>query len=204
MRSLTMKGTIVKSKTMRSAFSAITLAFIYFAGGCSSIDVAQDHDPAADFQTLTDWGWLPGTKADASASEDFDDQRLQTAIKDVLVAKGYLFTEQEPDFFVKHHFGADYDLQVNTFLDRFGYRYGSWWDGIGTLGGTSTFATREQENIITIDVISRDEPRALMWRGIATYNADADRTPTEQMEIIREAVGKMMEGFPPPVSAGIQ
>jgi len=44
------------------------------------------------------------------------------------------------------------------------------------------------------------ESKKMIWRGVAKAEVDDQSTPDEKEKLIKEAVQKILENFPPPAS----
>ncbi len=177
---------------------ALSFLIAVCLGACSTVDVVHDYDPEADFQALSTWDWLPGQDSAKSSPAGLEDKRIRSAVREVLIAKGFAKVDQAPSFYVIYRHGIDEEVDVHVFYDTFGYGYGPWWGGYGPIWGPRPVFTYTEEAVIVIDVVSANEQnRELIWRGIASYAWDDAQPPQERVEKVRQAVAKVLDNFPP-------
>jgi len=166
---------------MRTARSALTLLLVtaLAAAGCSSIRVATDWDRDYSFSALHTYSWAvsPETPKDAPESA-FLDRRIRRAVDDALAAKGYEKREGTADFLVV------YQAKVHDRYDV--YRSPSWrgWNDV----------RRYREGTLVLGIVDRARDE-IVWSGWAEGIVSEPGAASE--EVIREAVTKMLEGFPP-------
>jgi len=173
-------------KIFLSALSLFAFAVMLFAG-CSSISVTQDYDPAYDFAKLKTFGFIP-IPADAGIDQ-INADRLSTAIKTSLTAKGYTLSEKA-DFGVALYFSKS----TKTNIQSYGYGYGYGWRGMG--GIQSVDVSQYEEGTLVIDFIDVKENK-LVWRGAGTGTLAQTPTVEERTAKINEAVTKILGQFPP-------
>src|SRR5690554_4671070 len=167
---------------------------------CSGIRVARDYDPDVDFGALSDWQWLP-PDSEVKPPYDLTLRRVEKAIEQVLIAKGYPRVRENPDFYVTFRTRIEEEVNVDYFYDSFGYMYGPWWRGYGPMWGPRAVVTETEKAVIVIDLVQpgrADAPRELIWRGVASYLWQDGAMPAERMARVREAIQKLFEEFPPP------
>ncbi|HZS36314.1 MAG TPA: DUF4136 domain-containing protein [Polyangia bacterium] len=115
------------------------------------------------------------------------DQEIEDALRQSLIAKGYVeSTDGNPDFVVVHHVM----LQQRTQVDR----VGTGWYGFG--GTVSTYSYTE--GTVIVDFVDPKTNQAF-WRGTAAdvVNRPASPNPAK----IRAAVTKLINRYPSNVAA---
>jgi hypothetical protein len=170
--------------------------------GCGGgISIQTDYNPAtadeiAAYQTYS-WMPLPAGREQDTVLTAIDEQRLESAIDNVLQRKGLrAVTTGTPDFKVGYHVTLQGMTDYRTINNSYGYGWGGW--GYGGYG--TTVSTTQQvhwtEGTLIIDIVD-GATNELAWRGIATGEVDRARTPEEREELINEAVAQMFADFPP-------
>ncbi|MFC1682687.1 DUF4136 domain-containing protein [Candidatus Zixiibacteriota bacterium] len=170
---------------------SLPLAIAVLAGivACSTMRVATDYDQDADFSQYRTYRWIPH-KPTVSPRRLLDhtltEKRIKSSVESALAVKGIARAmDQEPDFFIVFHIGAQNMVDVNTY----GYRYGP----RGRRWGRHVDVQRYKEGTLILDFVDR-QSKQLFWRGTA---ADAIYRPEDLEEKLNEAVGKILEEFPP-------
>ena len=69
--------------------------------------------------------------------------------------------------------------------------------GYGWMRGPHVYVDEYDEGTLILDIVDASS-RAIIWRGMAIDRVDFLASPEDKKETIREAVGKMLELFPPP------
>lgn len=165
--------------------------------GCQSNRVVTDYDPAADFTSYRQYGWL---EERSGASDQFSpllEKRVREAVTTELRAQG--FTEaagNPPDFLVRYYVGSS--AQVSEPNMRGSVGLGSFGRGLGMgvslgfpLGGTRV----RQEATVLIDFM-HPETRSLTWRGQEEISISGD-DPAKISEQISRSVAAILARFPP-------
>jgi len=170
-----------------SLFAFVTMLFT----GCSSISVSQDYDPAYDFSKLKTYGFIPITSE--AGIDQLSADRLSTAIKTNLAAKGYTLSEQA-DFGVALFFTKSTKTDIQS-TGSYGYGYGYGYRGYGGMGG-STYVTQYDEGTLVIDFIDMAENK-LVWRGVGTGVLSSNPSVEERTANVNYAVTEILGQFPP-------
>lgn len=143
----------------------------------------------ADIPGYETFGWL-----DRSGQPPVTilDNQIRDAIRADLLQKGYVETEDSPDFRVGHEtFEAAAVQQGNPV--RIGIGVGSWGgSGGGSVGTSMDVGDKEkvvQQLTITIRAVDTDDRE--VWIGTTAPMGDRPDTPT-----VNKTVGGVMKGFP--------
>lgn len=173
------------------------LAIIVLLGmtaGCATMRVVTDYDTSANFGDLKTYGWLERPRLGASdprIDNTLLESRVRNAVDEVLAAKGYRKKESgKRDFLVGYHAAIRTRMDVYSMNDYYGYRYGWGWRS------TDFHVYQYEVGSLILDVVD-GETKNLLWRGSAQAKVDRRATPEQREERIREAVGKLLERFPP-------
>lgn len=161
--------------------SAVVLPLL-LASACSSIRTAHDYDTNADFSKLKTYGWAPLDPG--SAISDLNERRVKSAVQTELGAKGFQLTDGDAVDFRVHMRGRRQDKTQVRAVD-----YGHW-----RYGGTYVDVYQYEEGTLTLDVFAGER---LLWTGSATAALSSSPTPEKTEELIRNAVKKLLEEFPP-------
>jgi len=172
---------------------------ILLLAGCSTLSVQTDYDPEYDFTRLKTWTWVKGRKPsdDVRINNDLMRKRIERAISAVLAARGYRYAEKGPADFQVNWFGAiDRKIRYETishFYGTLGYGpyYGGYWPAY-----TQTYPVEYEEGTLIIDILD-GKTHKLVWRGVGSDYVTEHKNPAELDKGIREAVEKILAGFPP-------
>jgi uncharacterized protein DUF4136 len=168
----------------------LTLLLCALLAACSSVHVATDHDPDADFSRLRTWAWLPRTAPqDPILENSLVTNRIRRAIEAELAAKGFRHGEGKSDFLVGFETASRDEVDVTTWpswcCGGFRRRWGAWGHDV-----TVTRYTRGTLVVGVLDAASKD----LLWRGTASRVLTEESGGEEQ---VSELVAELLEDFPP-------
>lgn len=157
-----------------------TLILAAGLAGCSGIGVERDYDRTYDFSRVKTWAWAPDGRS--AAETDLVRERIEGAVERELAAKAYeKVGADEADVWIRTFAAAERQVKAEPFY------------GLGYYGQDLRVF---DEGTLVVDVVSPRE-RRLLWRGTARGAIDRDATPEERDERVAEAVGKILEAFPP-------
>ncbi len=197
----------------RSRASLGVVAVVALAG-CATVQVERDYDTDVsfdEFETYTLIEQAGGSTGHPAVSSPLVDRRIRSAIERELDAMGYRqVTSGDADFKVAAHVVAEERLDVAT-LDRYGYnnygyrnygyrRYGyPRYFGYGGSGILTRDYVREYvQGTLILDIIDGGK-NELIWRGWASKALAHEPRPENVDKYVFDAVGKILEGFPPDV-----
>ena len=199
-------STSARARARRAASLLCTAAVSALLFACSTLEVTTDYDPAAVFEGMKRYAWLPEPQKKTGDPRIDDntllDKRIRRAVDDVLALKGYTQSEANPDFLVGYHVSLDRRRSVQVLNDYYGYgpgwgyRYGSAYRPMGYVGPPEAYVYEYDEGTLILDIVKPGN-RELMWRGAASDEVHFQKTPEEHEAQIREAVEAMLERFPP-------
>jgi uncharacterized protein DUF4136 len=173
--------------------SALVLALAL--AGCSSIEVKQDWDPTARFDSLHNWTWqseTPATTGNPRLDDPLLHGRIQQAIEGSLAKKGYTRAMSgKPDFYVAYHVALDQKLDARTIYTGYGPYRG--WYGVG---GAQTVVDQYDVGTLLVDFIDPNS-NSVVWRGSAQSRIQELKTPEERQARIQDAVDRLLQQFPP-------
>lgn len=181
---------------MRNALSTALAALTLTLGACSGITVQTDYDPAAvpTFQRYKTYGWLPDpTGGDRRVHNDIVAARVKGAVDAELADKGYtLVTTGTPDFRIGWFVSLDGRMDVAQINTYYGYGWGAWY---GAAYGRS-YPRYYEEGTLVLDIVDV-RSNQLAWRGSAQTEVDRTRPESEREQLVRTAVKRVLERFPP-------
>lgn len=193
---------------MRSTKSQMPLLAILVAtlaaSGCASVRTSHVSDPRYDFAGRSTYRW-----AEASGGSEelgFADRSVREAIGAALQARGWRQVADGPELEVAYRLGRDQITQVTRYWGGsavgYGWPYWPGW-GPGPYGGWwgpapwGAQVRHLEEGSLTVDFLDV-ESGEVVWRGTAREALASRMDPAEQDRRVRNAVEKLLEGFPPP------
>lgn len=163
--------------------------------------VSQDYDPLnASFSDLKTYAFskVPADEKEGLLADDpLLDKRIFSAVDKFLSEKGYIRDNTgKPDFFVIYKYSVKNRIETDRVRTSVGFGVGGYgrYGGIGV--GTGDTIREYDEGRLVIDFKDRDK-KNLIWRGIATSPLISHSTPEEKIELVNEAVFKILDQFPP-------
>ena len=171
---------------------SIALCFVAATLGCSQmVEVKQDFDHYADFESFTTYDWLPQPAEESSmeGGEGSAERRnvhsfLEKAIAKELAGKGFVETVDNPDIFVVYYLGmkdkmgqADFNLDYSQEFKN---------SDVWHMGGA----------VVVVELVKRDTDH-LVWRGQAHGAVNVDPTPEMVEKNVNRAIAKLFEQYPP-------
>jgi Domain of unknown function (DUF4136) len=193
---------------MRALIVLLALGACLVMGGCSTVEVQSDYDPAADFASLKTYAWYAEeqpTTGDIRVDNPIVDSRIRTAVETQLNAKGYTKVDANPDFFLIYHAAVSKEIAVTTTTSTTvayggGYAHGGY--GWGYVAApmwveTPTSYTYDKGTIL-VDIVDAKNEK-LVWRGSAQAEVDESRTQQQREQRINGAMKEMLANFPPKV-----
>ena len=175
---------------MRWAMQVLAAITVIAGFGCSTISVNSDYDRSVNFEGLRTYDWLPESQEKQHSPQvenTLVKSRVRRAVERELDKKGYRKVSEAPDFYLAYHTAVQKKVDVQT-VPAAGRR-GRW-------GGAYTDVYEYDEGTLILDIVSPGK-QELMWRGTAKAVMDWKDDPDTKTEKINEAVGKILERFPP-------
>jgi hypothetical protein len=174
---------------MERLASLLIIVILVGMMACSSTRVATDYDQDADFSQYKTFQWIPHKPKVAprrSLDHALTEKRIKSSAESALALKGITRADGgEPDFLIAFHIGAQNQVDVTTY----GYRYGP----RGRRWGRHVDVQRYKEGTLILDFVDR-QTKQLFWRGTAV---DAVYRPEDLGDKLNQAVGKILEKYPP-------
>lgn len=176
-------------------FSVLVFSFMALtAFGCATYTTHYDYDPVVRFVELSNYDWInPSVKG--QTVNELTVKRIQAAVDRQLAEKGYNMDSSNPDFLIAIHGGRETKVDVVDWGYNYrgydNYRYSPY------PGAHRIDVYEYEEGTLILDLVDGDS-RELIWRGSVTKVIDPSASLEKRERVINEAVGKVLENFPPP------
>lgn len=156
-------NTVSRLATRLLALTAITLL-----GACASGPLIQtETNPSVDLTAFRSFAFYSPLSTDKAGYETMLTTRLKNATRSALEARGYVYSEADPDLLVNFFVNIEAKQEIRAYntgpagLGYFGYRhglYGGW--------GPEVHTVNYKEGTLTIDLIDANR-KLLAWQGQA-------------------------------------
>jgi hypothetical protein len=164
------------------------LGLLLLLGGCAGKKPAVDYDPEYSTAPLHSF---TVTESKQSRLSPITSQRVEKALKKVLVSKGYSPTDSQPDFTVTYSARIIKDVPSNVSIG-FGFGSSGPHSGIG-IGASKQL--RHDEAVLDIQM-SDTKRNHIFWTASYQPRIDTDAAPKEREAQIDATVAEMLESFP--------
>ena len=171
-----------------------TLFFVLFLTSfhiaCSPIyNVSYDYDQNFELAKISTYDWLPIPKE--ANINNLDAVRIKKEANAELQAKGLILTAENPEFLI----AADIVTKEKQRITKWGYPY---YDSYRTYDGSWTLDYYQYEEGTFILDFLEPVSKKLIWRGAAKVALDYANTPEKRDKLIKEAIQKILQNYPPP------
>lgn len=166
--------------------------------GCIT-PVSKDYNPTVDFQPYQNISFLPAEHIENStilkykAENPLQAQRIKVAIKETLQAKGIRVGRDPANGFVSYY------VQTETYMAQdpvsIGFGFGTFGRHGGILFGANEPLVESKDYNLIIDIY--DPNYQVVWRGKTEVDFTLADSPQESMQLIKEAVQRVLANFPP-------
>lgn len=177
--------------------SAVILALCMLVGCASNAPPKPQSVTASDaeFDTYRTFGWDAGNKGGTGAAPTtILDTNIENAIREQLLAKGYVENNDNPDFLVSYT-TKPYIFEKKSNPFSIGIGVGSFGNNVGSsVGATVPVGGGTKENMMQQLVIRALAPQSdkELWVGTST----SDTNQGFDAEAVKKAVDATMQGFP--------
>ena len=175
---------------MKLAGLFFIIFFTSFYIACSPIyNVSYDYDENVELVQFSTYAWVPAPEE--ANINNLDAERIKKAVNAELKVKGLVQNSEKPDFLI----AADIITKEKLRITNWGYPY---YDPYWTYYGSWSFDYYQyEEGTIVLNFL---EPlsKNLIWRGAAKVALDYANTPEKRDKLIKEAMQKILQNFPPP------
>lgn len=170
----------------------VLMAFAFLvacaAGGAK---VRSDTNPDAQLSQYRTFAFFSPLATDHDGSETVLSKRLKQATRRNLEAKGYVYTDSEPDMLVNFFANIEAKQEIHSTASApVGYGYYSYRAGYYN-GWASTGSSVEnyREGTLTIDLVDPGK-KVVAWQGQAEGEIDplASKTPGQRVDDVVEAI----------------
>lgn len=185
---------------LRHASRLTILAGCAALAACASgPEIRSDTNPSADFSAYRTFAFFSPIGTDQGGYETVLTARLKQASRRNLEAKGYVFSESDPDLLVNFYANIEDKQEIRAYstgptvgVGYYGYRrgyYGGW-------GTTEVQTVNYKEGTLTIDVVDARR-KQLVWHSTAEgrVSKEARQNPGPAIDAI---VDQMMAPLPGP------
>lgn len=182
-----------------SGFRAASFAILASLLGCASSGPPETESTTvhgADIPAYATFGWPAEAANPATAAPTtILDTRVRGAITAELISKGYIESDDTPDFLVSFELTTYEVAPKSSSPVRIGVGVGSWGGNVGGSVGTSVGVGANESgrvqtrlNVRAVDAASRNE----VWVGTTTR----DIKQGMDQRAVDSAIAAIMEGFP--------
>ncbi len=162
------------------------------AAACGSgISTSTDYDPSASFAGYSTYDWIDSE----GTVDNITSSRIRQSVDAAMAARGFRKDTRDPDLAISYQVPTRERTSFNTINTGWGggYGWGGWGMGMGSTTTTQYNWTEGSLILAMFDTGSKN----MVWTGTATTELDQNRTPEERQKLVDEAVGKLLEDFPP-------
>ena len=165
---------------MRIAFIAVT-ALILLGAGAAAQEITNDYSKA-DFAHFKTYAWASGHPV----TDELLNQSIVSAIDAQLSAKGLTKVSpgEDPDVLVSYDVVFDRDIR-----------------GVGLRDGLRNLRWRSGSKYVLMGVLVvnlvESDTGAMVWRGMASGDVDANASPEKHDKKIHEVAQKIFRNYPP-------
>lgn len=161
--------------------------------GCGRMKTTVQRAPGASLTALRTYDWLAG-KTHIERGSEVDvallDRRIRRTVDARLERMGYDKRAARPDFLVTYH--AILTATDDARLAPSELGYGHW----AMASETDVYDRSYDRGSLVLDIVDPATMK-LLWRGVAEAEIGQDDTPYQQEERLRQAVHRLLAGFPP-------
>jgi hypothetical protein len=158
--------------------------------------VYTDADPAADFGQFTTFAFVEGAGKDTEAQyQTLSGQRIEDAINQAMVSRGYQLDIHAPDLLINFHLNTAEKTRSSPPVrvgGYYGYRSGVYvgWPGYVEPGYVDNYT----EGTLSIDLVDR-RTRQMVWEGTAVSRVTSSLREAPN-ETVRAAVASIFAQYP--------
>lgn len=175
---------------------AFLVILLMALNGCAT-NVSVDYDEKKHFPQLSQFAFKPAAetdqKDDLQLNSPLVKKRIKAALKEQLMAKGFEFSPDKPDFLVVYHTRVKQEIASHDSGVSLGF-------GSGHFGMIYRIPTNEvysyNRGTLTIDILSADN-KELLWRGSNSRVLNRSETPEGTSRMINTLVHEILKEFPP-------
>jgi len=168
-------------------------ALLLITAGCGGprLTVDSDYDTATDFSKYKTWSWMPGKKPSEKDIDSLSQKRIVETIDEELPRRGLAKVAEGGDLSATYQISVVHKIEASPATVGVGYGWGP-----AHIGVSKTPTREYDEGTLILDLVD-PKTKTLIWRGTARGTVKPDASPEERKERIRNAVGYLLEDYPP-------
>jgi hypothetical protein len=177
------------------ALAAVAVAAAVLSGCATGPEIRRETNPAADFSAYRSFAFFSPLATDREGYESVLSARLKAATRRNLEAKGYVYSEAEPDLKVNFYANVEDKQEIRSMPVGFGYY--AYRRGFYTgLGVHDVETVNYQEGTLTIDLVDPRQ-KSLVWSATAEgrVSREARQNPGPAIDAV---VDDMLAPLPGP------
>ena len=184
----------MRTRTALARNAMLACATMIAVTACSSgPDIRREASPTANFSSYKTFGYFPELATDRAGYETVFTARLKAATRSNLEAKGYVYSEQNPDLLVNFYANVQDKQEIRSTPVSAGY-YGyrsNFYYGMNT---QQVETVNYKEGTLTIDLVDPAQ-KALVWSATAEgrVSKKARQNPGPAIDAV---VAEMMSPLP--------
>lgn len=157
---------------------------------CGGVKTYTDYDETLSYEHLKTFAFYDSMK---TGMDDLDEKRLQSSLKETLIADGFEFNEEDPSFMI-NFYGESYEKKQRH---NIGVNIGTYGRNVGGSIG-SGIPINSSQNMLNITVeFAKPSNNELFWQGVAEGKLNHKSTPEERRAYFKKAVQKLLKSYPP-------
>lgn len=182
----------------RAAARLLALLAVALLAACASSGplIQTETNPTVDLGSYRSFAFFSPLATDKAGYETTLTTRLKNAARRALEAKGYVYSEADPDLLVNFYVNIEAKQEIRSYntapvgYGYYGYRYGYY----GGWHGTEIHTVNYKEGTLTIDLVDADR-KLLAWQGQAEgrVSRSADKDPGARVDAV---VAEIMAALP--------
>ena len=174
----------------------VTMMAMALSACASGPRIYTDADPTADFGQFQTFAFVEGAGKDAEAQyKTLSGQRIEDAINQAMVSRGYALDIHNPDLLINFHLKTKEKTRSSPPVymgGYYGYRSGMYvgWPGYVEPGYVDSYT----EGTLNIDLVNR-RTRQMVWEGTAVARVTSAVRDAPN-ETVRNAVASIFAQYP--------
>lgn len=160
--------------------------------------VSSDSDPRADFSAYRTFAFYSPLAIEREGYASLVSGRMKAAARAEMEARGYVYSEQDPDLWLNINAYLQQRTDVSTVpAVDYGYYYSYRYRGYVAVPfwHERTTVSRYTEGTMNIDLVDARR-NALVWEGIATGRARRNQDPAERDAAIDATIAAIFAQYP--------
>jgi hypothetical protein len=184
----------MRTKTALARNAMLAFVTMIVVTACSSgPDIRREVNPTANFASYKTFGYFPELATDRAGYETVFTSRLKAATRSNLEAKGYVYSEANPDLLVNFYANVEDKQELRSTpvsMGYYGYRHNMYY-GMST---SQVETVSYKQGTLTIDLVDPAK-KALVWSATAEgrVSKDARKNPGPAIDAV---VAELMQPLP--------